>query len=58
MTEIEHKYDKDYEWVIREIIGKEREFFLEKRNSRSNRQKAIRKVIERDSIVEKFLDDS
>ncbi len=47
MPEGEEPQASVYQPIIREIIGLERQYFLEKRNVKTERQRKLREIIER-----------
>jgi len=56
-TQQETNLSKD-DPIIRQIIGLERSFFLEKRDSKTKRLKKLRDLIERYSNTENTINDS
>ena len=47
MTDSEDTSAEKHEPVIKEIIGLERQYFFEKRNVKTERQRKLREIIER-----------
>ena len=47
MPEGEEPQASAYQPIIREIIGLQRQYFLEKRNVKTERQRKLREIIER-----------
>lgn len=47
MSDSDKLADADHELVIKEIIALEREYFFEKRNVKTERQRKLRELIER-----------
>lgn len=50
--------EKNHEAIIKEIIALERNYFFEKRNVRTERQRKLREIIERHTKVGRADDDS
>jgi hypothetical protein len=51
LEDLDDEPESELEGIIREIVGIEREMFFERRGSKTERQKKIREVIERHTVL-------
>lgn len=58
MSDSEVEQAEEHEKIIKEIIALEREYFIEKRNVKTERQRKLRGIIERHAKIGDAGDDS
>lgn len=58
MPEDLNEVPSENEHIIKEIIGLERNYFFEKRNVKTERQRKLREIIERHTVPGGDADDS
>lgn len=58
MADSEDTSNAKHEPIIKEIIGLERQYFFEKRNVKTERQRKLREIIERHTKAGGAEDDS
>jgi hypothetical protein len=56
--EDEEQQPSEYEPIIKEIVSLERQYFFEKRNVKTERQRKLREIIERRTKPGSASDDS
>jgi hypothetical protein len=58
MVDDDSEQDGENTHIIKEIIGLEREYYFEKRNVKTERQRKLREIIERHTQLGSGSDDS